>query len=84
MSNECVAQKILFLNLCEAFNTIKESNLSAKKKVFDKFLRRWRGLMVTNNPADGSFEFNTLDSFYPAMRLFVPSADNRAFGIKEV
>lgn len=40
--------------------------------------------MIVHNPEDGSFQFNTEDSFYPAMRLFVPSCDSRSFGCKEV
>lgn len=81
---ECVARKISFLDLCLIFNTIKESTSSNKRKYFDKFLRRWRNLMIKHDPIDNSFEFNTSNSFYPAMRLFVPSIDDRAFGIKEV
>lgn len=84
MLQENIAQKISFLDLCLTFDAIKASTSSNKRIVFDKFLRRWINLICINDSNDEGFEYNTLNSFYPVMRLFVPSYDDRSFGIKEV
>ncbi|CAK5112484.1 unnamed protein product [Meloidogyne enterolobii] len=80
-----VAQKILFNELCSVFQEIKATYRATKHFVFNKFLRRWRDEMVKENVEDGFVEYRTDDTFYPALRLFVPSKDVkvREFRIKE-
>ncbi|CAK5085937.1 unnamed protein product [Meloidogyne enterolobii] len=80
-----VAQKILFKELCNVFQEIKSTYRATKHFVFNKFLRRWRDEMVKENVEDGFIEYRTDDTFYPALRLFVPSKDVkiREFRIKE-
>jgi len=83
---QTVAQKILFNELCNVFQEIKSTYRATKHFVFNKFLRRWRGEMIKENVEDGFIEYRTDDTFYPALRLFVPSKDVkvREFRIKEV
>ncbi|KAI1721359.1 ATP dependent DNA ligase domain-containing protein [Ditylenchus destructor] len=82
-NKKLVAEKITFHELCTTFNTIKNSVSSLKRHNFDKFRKRWTDEAMVHNP-DGSIQYNTADSFFQALRLFVPSLDNeRKFGIKE-
>lgn len=79
-----VAERISYAELCATLEEIKHSsNISTKKQHFEKFLKQWKGETFVKND-DGSIEFNTENSFYSALRLFVPNLDERAFGIKEL
>jgi hypothetical protein len=79
------SKKVLFNELCEIFREIQNTVRTKKRIVFDQFLRRWKKEVVTEH-SDGTLEYHTEDTFYPAIRLFVPSKDkaNRDFQIKEV
>lgn len=81
---QTVAQKIMFNRLCEVFAEMKNKQKDGKRFVFERFLRKWREAMVTEH-SDGFVEHRTDDTFFPAMRLFVPSKDqSRNFQIREV
>lgn len=72
--------RIKFADLCQVLNDIKTNKKDEKRRSFDKFLARWYTEMVKYND-DGSKEYNTEDSFYPAMRLIVPNMDERKYAM---
>lgn len=78
-----VAEQIKFQELCLVLETIKTSLSSAKRLYFNQFYDKWQNLAITKN-ADGTTEYNTNNSFYEALRIFVPLLDDRSFGIKGV
>uniref|UniRef100_A0A1I8BVF8 DNA_LIGASE_A3 domain-containing protein n=1 Tax=Meloidogyne hapla TaxID=6305 RepID=A0A1I8BVF8_MELHA len=77
---QTVSQKILFNELCNVFQEIKSTQRATKHFIFNKFLKRWRNEMIKEN---NNYEYRTDDTFYPVLRLFVPSKDIREFRIKE-
>lgn len=82
-NNLLISEQITFHELCLTLESIKSSITSAKRQHFDKLLKKWQSLAVTTNE-DETIEYNSENSFYAALRIFVPSLDDRSFGIKEV
>ncbi|KAL3090164.1 hypothetical protein niasHS_006616 [Heterodera schachtii] len=77
-----VSEKVQFYELCQVFEAIRAAPKDKKASIFKLFIKRWhRELKKTNS--DGSYEFRNDDTFYDALRFFVPSKDERKFGIKE-
>lgn len=76
------SERMNYAELCAALEAIKHgASISAKRQRFAAFLHEWRRV------AEGT-EFSATaghhqHSFYPALRLFAPSLDERAFGIRE-
>lgn len=63
-----VSKKILFYELCEMFEKIRESENGPKKQEhFYEFLTRWKECALLDKS-----KFNVEDSIYYAMRLIVP------------
>lgn len=85
MGTDSVAMRISFYDLAAVLDLMKGSVSSSKRQHFNEFLKNWRQETISKN-ADGSMEFSTTDSFYPAMRIFVPSLDTdaRQFGMGNV
>lgn len=74
-------ERIKYYDLCQVLNDIKKNKKDEKRRSFDKFLGKWYNEMVKNN-SDGSKEYHTEDSFYPAMRLICPMEDkSRKYGL---
>ncbi|XP_031147734.1 DNA ligase 4 [Sander lucioperca] len=77
-----VAAQVPFLHLCTTLEKIQKSKLRPdKSKILKEFIESWRkfhSALHKDNP-------KTTDSFYPAMRLIVPSFERErmAYGIKE-
>ncbi|XP_068165472.1 DNA ligase 4 [Antennarius striatus] len=77
-----VAAQVPFLHLCTALEKIQKSKgRPEKSKILKDFIGSWRRFhssLHRDSP-------KTTDSFYPAMRLIVPSFDRErmAYGIKE-
>jgi len=85
MGKDSVAMRISFYDLTTVLDLMKGSISSSKRQNFNEFLKNWRQETISTN-VDGSMEFSTTDSFYPAMRIFVPSLDTdaRQFGMGNV
>lgn len=85
MGRDSVAMRMSFYDLTTVLDQMKGSVSSSKRQYFNEYLKNWRQETITKN-ADGSMEFRTTDSFYPAMRIFVPSLDQdaRQFGMGNV
>lgn len=82
-SHPTVAAQVPFLHLCNTLEKIQKSKLRPdKSKILGDFIESWRkfhSALHKDNLA------TTSDSFYPAMRLIVPSFERErmAYGIKE-
>ncbi|XP_037101955.1 DNA ligase 4 [Syngnathus acus] len=77
-----VAAQVPFLHLCNTLEKIQALKLRPEKsKTLGDFIESWR----TFHRALHKDEPKTTDSFYPAMRLIVPSFERErmAYGIKE-
>ncbi|XP_019712986.1 DNA ligase 4 [Hippocampus comes] len=77
-----VAAQVPFLHLCNTLEKIQKLKLRPEKsKTLGDFIVSWR----TFHAALHKDEPKTTDSFYPAMRLIVPSFERErmAYGIKE-
>ncbi|XP_061780188.1 DNA ligase 4 [Nerophis lumbriciformis] len=77
-----VAAQVPFLHLCNTFEKIQKSKLRPEKsKILGDFIKSWREFHCALHKDDTK----TTDSFYPAMRLIVPSFERErmAYGIKE-
>ncbi|XP_069022381.1 DNA ligase 4 [Embiotoca jacksoni] len=77
-----VAAQVPFLDLCNTLEKIQKSKLRPdKSKILGDFIESWRKF----HSALHKDEPKTTDSFYPAMRLTVPSFERErmAYGIKE-
>ncbi|KAM9830797.1 DNA ligase 4 [Syngnathus typhle] len=77
-----VAAQVPFLRLCNTLEKIQRLKLRPEKsKTLGDFIESWR----TFHRALHKDEPKTTDSFYPAMRLIVPSFERErmAYGIKE-
>uniref|UniRef100_A0A914EFR0 DNA ligase IV n=2 Tax=Acrobeloides nanus TaxID=290746 RepID=A0A914EFR0_9BILA len=78
---QSLSERIKYYDLCQVLNDIKNNKKDEKRRSFDKFLARWYDEMVKFND-DGTKEYYTEDSFYPAMRLIVPMEDkSRKYGL---
>lgn len=77
-----VAAQVPFLHLCNTLEKIQKSKTRPEKtKILGDFMESWRKFhshLHKDKP-------RTMDSFYPAMRLIVPSFERErmAYGIKE-
>ncbi|XP_053735397.1 DNA ligase 4 [Synchiropus splendidus] len=77
-----VAAQVPFVDLCTVLEKIQKSKLRPEKsKILGDFIQSWRNF---HSALHGNGQ-NTQDSFYPAMRLIVPSFERErmAYGIKE-
>ncbi|XP_053273000.1 DNA ligase 4 [Pleuronectes platessa] len=77
-----VAAQVPFLHLCTTLEKIQKSKLRPdKSKILRDFIESWRKF----HSALHKDKPKTTDSFYPAMRLVVPSFERErmAYGIKE-
>uniref|UniRef100_A0A3B4WJH2 DNA ligase n=1 Tax=Seriola lalandi dorsalis TaxID=1841481 RepID=A0A3B4WJH2_SERLL len=77
-----VAAQVPFLHLCTTLEKIQKSKLRPdKSKILGDFIASWRKF----HSALHKDKPKTTDSFYPAMRLIVPSFERErmAYGIKE-
>ncbi|XP_051915152.1 DNA ligase 4 [Hippocampus zosterae] len=77
-----VAAQVPFLHLCNTLEKIQKSKLRPEKsKTLGDFIASWRTFHAALHKDDPK----TTDSFYPAMRLIVPSFERErmAYGIKE-
>ena len=77
-----VAAQVPFLHLCTTLEKIQKSKLRPdKSKILRDFIESWRRF----HSALHKDKPKTSDSFYPAMRLVVPSFERErmAYGIKE-
>src|SRR4051812_8465187 len=85
MGKDPVSKRVSFFELCGMLDQMKGAVSSSKRQYFNEFLKHWRQESITKN-ADGSMEFLTTDTFYPAMRIFVPGLDqdSRQFGMGNV
>ncbi|XP_033837878.2 DNA ligase 4 [Periophthalmus magnuspinnatus] len=77
-----VAAQVPFLHLCNTLERIQKAKTRLEKsKILGDFIKTWRtfhAVLHKDNP-------KTTDSFYPAMRLIVPTFERErmAYGIKE-
>ncbi|KAJ8351482.1 hypothetical protein SKAU_G00229580 [Synaphobranchus kaupii] len=81
-SESSVASQVPFRHLCTTLEKIQKTKLRPDKtKCLRDFLESWRKFHAALHKDDP----NTTDSFYPAMRLIVPSFERErmAYGIKE-
>ncbi|XP_065052274.1 DNA ligase 4-like [Rhopilema esculentum] len=79
-----VACQVPFFDLCMVIQKIDDSQGKEKKKdIFKKFLHRWREVHIRIHR---DINNNKNDTFFPAMRLFLPSLDKErpSYGMKEV
>ncbi|KAM9820546.1 DNA ligase 4 [Neosynchiropus ocellatus] len=77
-----VAAQVPFADLCSVLEKIQKSKLRPEKsKILGDFIESWRNFHTALHGNDQK----TQDSFYPAMRLIVPSFERErmAYGIKE-
>lgn len=77
-----VADQVPFLHLCTTLEKIQKSKLRPdKSKILGDFIESWRKFHSALHQDDP----DTPDSFYPSMRLIVPSCERErmAYGIKE-
>lgn len=77
-----VADQVPFLDLCTTLEKIQKSKLRPdKSKILGDFIESWRKFHSALHQDDP----DTPDSFYPSMRLIVPSCERErmAYGIKE-
>ncbi|CAM4489495.1 hypothetical protein PO909_015241 [Leuciscus waleckii] len=77
-----VAAQVPFIHLCTVLEKIQKTKLRPdKSKILKEFIDSWRNFHAALHK-DNS---NTTDSFYAAMRLFVPQFERErmAYGIKE-
>lgn len=76
-----VAAQVPFVHLCTTLEKIQKAKLRPdKSKILGDFIGSWRKFHSALHK-----ESKTTDSFYPAMRLFVPQFERErmAYGIKE-
>lgn len=76
-----VAAQVPFLHLCNTLEKIQKAKVRPdKSKIFGDFIGSWRQFHSALHKSS-----KTTDSFYPAMRLFVPQFERErmAYGIKE-
>ena len=80
VSNIPISETILFNEFSGVLEEIRNcTNTNGKQKFFNKFLTKWQ-----QNAKNIGGIANAENSFYDALRLFVPGYDERKFGIKEV
>ena len=76
-----VAAQVPFLHLCTTLEKIQKAKVRPdKSKILGDFIGSWRNFHSALHK-----DCTTTDSFYPAMRLFVPQFERErmAYGIKE-
>ncbi|XP_072293749.1 DNA ligase 4 [Eucyclogobius newberryi] len=77
-----VAARVPFRDLCNTLERIQKSKTRPEKcKILGDFMETWRNFHAALHKGNPK----TTDSFYPAMRLIVPTfeRDRMAYGIKE-
>lgn len=80
-AEQSVAAQVPFFHLCSTLEKIQKAKLRPdKSKILGDFIGSWRGFHSALHK-----DSKTTDSFYPAMRLFVPQFERErmAYGIKE-